>query len=128
MGCIDGIVPKYLFLHTLFKIILDVCDIKRGYFSSSNFGFFLFKAVKVALIAFSIAAIRSRRRKTYISVTILLILLETIGFFYQKNRFGKLRIYSEIILGFTSFLFLVFLFPSYCINPEKTKEKNKKVE
>ncbi|KAM0681519.1 hypothetical protein GINT2_000031 [Glugoides intestinalis] len=128
MGYINGIVPKYLFLHTLVKLILDVYDIKRGYFLPSSFRVWLFKAIKLALITFSIAAIKYRRRKTYTSVTILLVLLETIGIFYQKNRVGKLRIYSEIFLGFVSFVFLIFLFPSYFINPDKTNTKNKKVE
>lgn len=126
MGYFEGIVPKYLILYSVIKILVDLNDFRKGIFKDFDRKFYYLEVAKFLVIASRIVGMKYIRRRIQFNLTIMSVFLETVLFFYQKRYFSRLRLYSETVFGCISFIFLIFFHPSYCkSNTNNDKAINK---
>ncbi|ELA42322.1 uncharacterized protein VICG_00722 [Vittaforma corneae ATCC 50505] len=126
MGYFEGIVPKYLILYSVIKILVDLNDFRKGIFKDFDRKFYYLEIAKFFVIASRIMGMKYIRRRAQFNLTIMSVFLETALFFYQSRYFSRFRLYLEAVFGCTSFIFLIFFHPSYCKrNANKNKDTNK---
>lgn len=114
MGYFLGIVPKYLILYSIIKLLVDVNDYRKGTFSMLDNNFYYLEILKFFVILSRIIGMMYIRKRTQFNLTIVSIFIETLLFLYQKRYFSQFRLYLEVIFGCISFIFLIFFHPSYC--------------
>lgn len=127
MSCFRGIVPKYLVMYSLVKVMVDLYDFKTGFFNGLESKFYYLEVAKFLVIIFRILGTKYIRQRVQFHLTILSILLETIIFYFQNKHFSRLRLYLEFLFGAISLVFLIFFHPSYCEEPKPNKKTRKVV-
>jgi hypothetical protein len=120
MGYLVGIVPKYLILYSVVKLIFDVNDYRKDRFKGLDQNFYNLEIAKFFVVSSRIIGMKYIRQAIQFNFTIISLIIEMLLFFYQKSYFSSFRFYAEIVFGTVSFIFLVFFHPIYC---EKNKNK-----
>jgi len=116
MGCFEGVVPKYLMIYSIVKILVDLLDFKNGVFRDLDSKFHYLEVAKFLVILFRILGVRHIRKRIQFNLAIFSILLETVIFCFQNQHFRRLRLYVELVFGCITLMFLVFFHPSYCVD------------
>lgn len=121
MEFMKGVVPKYVALYSLVKLIMVFNDLTRGTFKALPSKFIFLELLKLFLIAFRVSNLPQISKNLQYKLTILSILIEGGLFFYEKDYLSRFRFFMEIIFGLLSCIFLVFFHPLY--NSKENKKR-----
>lgn len=114
MSYFKGIVPKYLLIYSVIKLVLVLRDISSGVLSGLGYKGYYFGTIKVFLNAMRIFGLKYIHSQILFNLTIVSIMFEACFFIYEKTYFARSRIIAEIAFGLVSAVFVVFFHPFYC--------------
>lgn len=124
MSYTRGIVPKYLAIYSIVKLLMVLSDMKDGVLWELGYKGYLVGITKCSLNIVRILGLRNIRSRWLYNLMVASIIFEACFFAYEKKYFITHRIVAEIIFGLLSCVFVLFFQPFYCQVPKEMKKSN----
>jgi Ca2+/Na+ antiporter len=127
-----GLLPKWIFLHTLMRSLFILVDYRQHFniLSTAQKSKSIFVYLALICGVFRVLAARKVTIRSFYVAIGASFLAEAAFFIYEKytGAYGTVRVFSEVLLSVFTLAWMVFLYPYYLLDKKdagkdaKTKE------